>query len=77
MPRTRLEEGITIADALILADFCNSKGEVRRAIANNSIAVNDSRISDFDFTIGEKDLTAEGLIKLSFGRKRHVLLKPI
>ncbi len=77
VPRTRLEEGITIADALILADFCNSKGEVRRAIANNSIAVNDSRISDFDFTIGEKDLTAEGLIKLSFGRKRHVLLKPI
>ena len=77
VPRTRLEEGITIADALILADFCNSKGEVRRAIANNSIAVNDSRISDFDFTIGEKDLTAEGFIKLSFGRKRHVLLKPI
>jgi tyrosyl-tRNA synthetase len=77
VPRKRLEEGITIADALILADFCNSKGEARRAIANNSIAVNDSRISDFDFTIGEKDLTAEGLIKLSFGRKRHVLLKPV
>jgi tyrosyl-tRNA synthetase len=77
VPRRRLEEGITIADALILADFCNSKGEVRRAIANNSIAVNDNRISDFDFTIGEKDLTSEGLIKLSFGRKRHVLLKPV
>jgi tyrosyl-tRNA synthetase len=77
VPRRTLEEGITIADALILADFFNSKGEVRRAIANNSIAVNDNRISDFDFTIGEKDLTSEGLIKLSFGRKRHVLLKPV
>jgi tyrosyl-tRNA synthetase len=77
VPRKRLEEGITIADASILAGFCNSKGEVRRAIANSSLAVNDSRITNFDFTIGEKDLTAEGMIKLSFGRKRHVLLKPI
>jgi tyrosyl-tRNA synthetase len=77
VPRKRLEEGISIADASILAGFCNSKGEVRRAIANNSIAVNDSRITNFDFTIGEKDLTAEGVIKLSFGRKRHVLLKPV
>ena len=77
VPRKRLEEGITIADASILAGFCNSKGEVRRAIANSSLAVNDSRITNFDFTIGEKDLTAEGMIKLSFGRKRHVLLKPV
>jgi len=77
VPRKRLEEGITIADASILAGFCNSKGEVRRAIANNSIAVNDSRITNVDFTIGEKDLSAEGMIKLSFGRKRHVLLKPV
>src|ERR1017187_5457513 len=64
IPRKRLEEGITIADASILAGFCNSKGEVRRAIANSSLAVNDSRITNFDFTIGEKDLTAEGMIKL-------------
>jgi tyrosyl-tRNA synthetase len=77
VPRKRFEEGIAIADASILAGFCNSKGEVRRAIANNSIAVNDSRITNFGFIIGEKDLTADGVIKLSFGRKRHVLLKPV
>jgi tyrosyl-tRNA synthetase len=76
VPRQRLVEGITIADASILAGFCNSKGEVRRAIANNSIAVNDTRVTDFDFTMGEKDLTAEGIIKLSFGRKRHIVIKP-
>jgi tyrosyl-tRNA synthetase len=77
VPRERFEEGIAIADASILAGFCNSKGEVRRAIANNSIAVNDARISSFDYTIGQKDLTADGFIKLSFGRKRHVLLRPV
>ncbi len=77
VPRKRLEEGITIADALILASFCNSKSEVRRAIANNAITVNDNRITNFDFIIGEKDLTAQGAIKVSFGRKRHVLIKPV
>jgi tyrosyl-tRNA synthetase len=77
VPRERFVEGIAIADASILAGFCNSKGEVRRAIANNSIAVNDSRVTNFEFVIGEKDLTAEGVTKLSFGRKRHVLLKPV
>jgi tyrosyl-tRNA synthetase len=77
VPRKTLEDGMSIADASILAGFCTSKGEVRRAIANNSIAVNDSRVTSIDSTIGEKDLTAEGLVKLSFGRKRHVLLKPM
>ncbi len=76
VPRKRFEEGITIADASILAGFCNSKSEVRRAIANNAISVNDNRITDFDFVIGEKDFTPEGVIKLSFGRKKHLLLKP-
>ena len=77
VPRVRFEEGISIADASILAGFCNSRGEVRRAIANNAITVNDSRITNFDFVIGAKDFTAEGVIKLSFGKKRHVLLKPV
>src|SRR5947209_7290000 len=66
VPRVRFEEGISIADASILAGFCNSRGEVRRAIANNAITVNDSRITNFDFVIGAKDFTAEGVIKLSF-----------
>jgi tyrosyl-tRNA synthetase len=77
VPRKRFEEGISIADASILAGFCNSKGAVRRAIANNSIGINDARVTNFDYAISEKDLTAEGFVKLSFGRKRHVLLKPV
>ncbi len=77
VPRARFDEGISIADAAILAGFCNSKSEVRRAIANNAIAINDSRISNFDFIIGAKDFTPEGVIKLSFGKKKHVLLKAV
>jgi len=76
VPRQRFKEGITIAEASILAGFCNSNSEVRRAIANNAIALNDARITTIDYVINENDFTSKGLIKLSFGKKRHVLLRP-
>ncbi len=49
---------------------------MRRAIANNAVAVNDVRITGEKHMIGEKDLTSDGVIKLSLGKKKHVLLKP-
>jgi tyrosyl-tRNA synthetase len=76
VPRQRLKDGIKIADVLILAGLCRSKSEVRRAIANKAIAVNDKRVTSFDFVIREKDLMEQGAIKVSFGRKRHLLIKP-
>jgi tyrosyl-tRNA synthetase len=39
--------------------------------------VNDARVSDDKTTIGEADVGANGAVKLSLGRKRHVLLKPV
>src|SRR5579864_7553640 len=77
VPRQRLNEGIAIPEILILAGFCRSKSEARRAIANNAIAVNDERITALDFVIGEKDLTEQDAVKISFGRKRHLLIKPV
>jgi tyrosyl-tRNA synthetase len=77
VPRKRFEEGLAITDASILAGFCNSKGEVRRAIANNAIAINDVRVTNIDYVIGEKDFTPQNVIKLSFGKKKHVLLKAV
>ncbi|MBM3530833.1 MAG: tyrosine--tRNA ligase [Alphaproteobacteria bacterium] len=77
VPRQRIAEGISIADASILAGFCNSKSEVRRAIANNAIQVNDARVTDDKYMIGNKDLTADDVIKLSFGKKKHVLIRPV
>ena len=46
-------------------------------IANNAILVNDVRVTSDKAVIGEADITAEGVIKLSLGKKRHVLLKPV
>ena len=39
--------------------------------------INDVRVTSDKAAIGVSDLTAEGVVKLSLGRKRHVLLKPV
>jgi tyrosyl-tRNA synthetase len=77
MPRAELKAGIGVLAAFVKAGLAASNGEVRRAIANNAIMVNDKRVTSDKAVIGEADVTAEGVVKLSLGRKRHVLLKPV
>jgi tyrosyl-tRNA synthetase len=77
LPRAELKAGIGVLAVFVKAGLAASNGEVRRAIANNAIMVNDARVTDDKATIGEADVTADGVIKLSLGRKRHVLLKPV
>jgi tyrosyl-tRNA synthetase len=77
VPRADLKAGISVHAAFVKAGLATSNGEVRRAIANNAILVNDKRVTDDKAVIGEAEVTAEGVVKLSLGRKRHVLLKPV
>jgi tyrosyl-tRNA synthetase len=76
-PRAELEAGLGIAPAMVLAGLASSNGEAARAIANNAVSVNDARVGDRNLVLTERDLNAEGVIKLSFGRKRHVLLRAV
>jgi tyrosyl-tRNA synthetase len=66
-----------VLSAFVTAGLATSNGEVRRAIANNAVAVNDRRITSDKHLIGAKDISPEGVIKLSLGKKKHVLLKPM
>jgi tyrosyl-tRNA synthetase len=75
--RAEVSGGIGVLAAFVKAGLAASNGEVRRAIANNAILVNDVRVTSDKAIIGEADVTAEGVVKLSLGRKRHVLLKPV
>jgi tyrosyl-tRNA synthetase len=77
VPRAELRAGIGVLAAFVKAGLASSNGEARRAIANNAIMVNDARVTSDKATIGEADVTADGVVKLSLGRKRHVLLKPV
>jgi tyrosyl-tRNA synthetase len=77
VPRAELKAGVSVLGAFVRAGLAASNGEVRRAIANNAILVNDERITNEKAILGEADVTADGVVKLSLGRKRHVLLKPV
>ena len=77
IPRAELAAGLGVLAAVVKAGLAASNGEVRRAIANNAIMVNDVRVTSDKASIGEAEVTAEGVIKLSHGRKRHVLIKPV
>ena len=75
IPRAEIKAGIGVLTAFVKAGLASSNGEARRAIANNAIMVNDARVTSDKATIGEADVTPEGVVKLSLGKKRHVLLK--
>src|ERR1700720_2698369 len=77
VPRGEVSSGLGVLAAFVKAGLAASNGEVRRAIANNAILVNDVRVTSDKAVIGEADVAPEGVVKLSLGRKRHVLLKPV
>jgi tyrosyl-tRNA synthetase len=75
--RTNLESGLSVLEAYVLLHLVMSKGEARRQIRNSGLRVNDVVVTDENMMLTPRDLTPEGVIKLSLGRKRHVLLKPV
>jgi tyrosyl-tRNA synthetase len=74
--RSELESGIGVLALFVRAGLVASNGEARRQIKGGGLRVNDVAVSDEKMVLTLKDLTPEGVIKLSLGKKRHVLLKP-
>ena len=54
-----------------------SLSEARRLIRGGGARVNDKVVTDENVTLSLADLNAEGVIKLSAGKKRHALVKPV
>src|SRR5579859_136392 len=74
--RSELDGGVGVLAAFVKAGLVASNGEARRQIKGGGLRVNDTAVTDEKMTLKPADLTPEGVIKLSFGKKRHVLLKP-
>jgi tyrosyl-tRNA synthetase len=74
--RGELESGIGVLTAFVKAGLVASNGEARRQIKGGGLRVNDIAVADEKMMLKTADLTPEGAIKLSLGKKRHVLLKP-
>ena len=77
IPRARLEAGLGVLVAFVEAGLVSSNGEARRHIKGGGLRVNDVTVADEKMMLTPDHLTPEGVIKLSLGRKRHVLLKPV
>ncbi|HVB89583.1 MAG TPA: tyrosine--tRNA ligase [Beijerinckiaceae bacterium] len=69
--------GVGILQANLDAGMVSSTSEARRLIANGGLRVNDRVVMDPKALLGPQDVTAQGVIKLSLGRKKHVLLRPV
>lgn len=77
VPRAELNEGVAAFELLHRAGLCSSRGEARRLIKGGGGRVNDTVIGDEAQLITLDHLGAEGLIKLSAGKKRHARVKPV
>lgn len=77
VPSADLDAGIGILSAFVTAGLAQSNGEARRLMKGGGAKVNDKAINDEKSTLTTDQLTDEGVIKLSAGKKRHILIKPV
>jgi len=75
--RQALERGVGVLSAFAeIAGLVASNGEARRQAKGGGLRVNDQQVSDDRAILTTADLTPEGVIKLSLGRKKHMLIRP-
>jgi len=74
--RAELDAGTSVLNAFVKAGLVTSNGEARRQIKGGGLRVNDVPVTDEKMLLAAANLTPEGVIKLSLGKKRHVLLRP-
>jgi tyrosyl-tRNA synthetase len=75
--RARLAAGVPLATLAHLAGLTSSASEARRFIQGGGLRVNDVPVGDVRMTASLDDLNSDGVIKLSVGKKQHILVKPV
>ncbi|WP_113265249.1 tyrosine--tRNA ligase [Agrobacterium cavarae] len=76
VPKTDLEAGIGLLSLIVRAGLAASNGEARRHVQGGAVRINDESVSDERKLIGAGEVTADGVIKLSLGKKKHILVRP-
>ncbi|MFQ5785025.1 MAG: tyrosine--tRNA ligase [Alphaproteobacteria bacterium] len=75
--RDELEHGLAAFELFRRSGLCATGGEARRLIKGGGGRLNDARIVEETQSITLSDVNAEGVIKLSAGRKRHALVRAV
>ncbi|TCR82144.1 tyrosine--tRNA ligase [Rhizobium sp. BK376] len=76
VPASELNSGIGLLSLIVRAGLAGSNGEARRHVQGGAVRINDQAVSDERRLIGNDELTADGVIKLSLGKKKHILIRP-
>jgi len=77
VPSAELEDGIWAPQLFTQAGLTKSNGDARRQIKGGGLRINDEALADDQHQVKSGDLNDDGVIKLSMGKKRHVLVKPV
>lgn len=77
VPKSELEAGIGLLSLIVRAGLAASNGEARRHVQGGAVKINDQSMSDERQVIGAGEITADGVIKLSLGKKKHILVRPV
>ncbi|WP_192356080.1 tyrosine--tRNA ligase [Mesorhizobium mediterraneum] len=72
-----LESGVGILSLFVTAGLAASNGEARRHIQGGAVRLNDQSVSDDRRLVTLQDLGPEQVVKLSLGKKKHVLVRPV
>ena len=75
--RNIITMGINILDLVLQTKLANSKGEIRRMIKNNGLKINNEVVTDEKKIIDQSNVDENNNIKISHGKKQHVIVKII
>tara|TARA_Y100000741_G_C18217539_1_gene544415 strand:+ start:66 stop:788 length:723 start_codon:yes stop_codon:yes gene_type:complete len=75
--KNTVENGMNILDLVILTKLANSKGEIRRMIKNNGLRINNEVVDDETKVINQNNFDQKNNMKVSHGKKQHVIVKII
>jgi tyrosyl-tRNA synthetase len=77
LPRDLLARGIPAFELFTRVGLAASNGEARRLIRGGGARINDRVIEDEKWLVSLVDISSQGALKLSAGRKRHTLVRPM
>ncbi len=72
-----IEKGINVLDLVILTKLGSSKSEIRRMIKNNGLKINNETVVDENIKLYENNFDKDNSMKISHGKKQHVIVKII
>ena len=77
LEKEKIESGLNLIDLVVTSKLLNSKSEVRRTIKNKGIKINNQTIQDQKFVLKVHHFGNKNFIKLSHGKKNHIIIKMI